>query len=86
MMLESVLSYLKQPSTYQGLATIAAACGYAAFPAHMPIIITALGIVVGLIQAGKNDDPNKALLKQKQFMAKARQMGYELTPINKDKE
>ena len=77
-MLESLISYLKQPSTYQGLSNIAAACGFAAFPAYWPLIVSGLGIVHGAIQVIKNDDPEKDLLKKKQLIAKAKQMGLKV--------
>lgn len=78
-MLENLISYLKQPSTYQGLSNIAAAAGFAAFPEYWPLIISGLGILHGAIQVVKNDDPEKDLLKKKQLMAKAKQMGLVVT-------
>jgi hypothetical protein len=78
MMLESLISYLKQPSTYQGLSTIATAVGWVAFPQYFELMIVAYGIVMGGISVVKNDSPEKELLKKKQLIAKAKQMGLTL--------
>jgi len=79
-MLESLISYLKQPSTYKGLTKVAAACGFVTFPETWPLIITGLVLLDGLVDTFKNDDPEKDLLKKKQLIAKAKQMGLDVRP------
>lgn len=79
MMLENLINYLKQPSTYQGLATIAAAVGWATFPQYWQLLSVAYPIVLGAIMVVKNDnkpDPREqAKLKLMQAKAKAIQLG-----------
>jgi len=77
-MLDGLISYLKQPSTYKGLTKIAAACGFVTFPETWPLIITGLVLLDGFVDTLRNDDPEKDLLKRKQLIAKAKQMGLEL--------
>jgi hypothetical protein len=84
-MLDKLISYLKQPSTYKGLAKIAAAAGFVGFPETWPLLLTGLVLIDGLIDTMKNDDPEKALTQRKQLIAKAEQMGLKLSEGNSDK-
>ena len=79
-MLDSLISYLKQPSTYKGIAKVVAAAGFTVAPEMWAAIVAGLVVVDGLVDTFRNDDPEKELLKRKQLIAKAKQMGLELKP------
>ncbi len=44
---------LSEPSTYRGLAILAAGSAYYVDPARLDAIVLALSIVIGAIEAGK---------------------------------
>ena len=79
-MLDTLINYLKQPSTYQGLTKVAAGLGFVTFPELFPLIITGLVLVDGLIDTFKDDDPDIMNTKRKQLAAKAEQLGMKVVP------
>jgi hypothetical protein len=60
------------------VAKVAAAAGFVVAPEMWAAILAGLVIVDGLVDTIRNDDPEKELLRKKQLIARAAQMGLEL--------
>ena len=53
--MNNLISRLKEPSTFRGLAILAGLCGYAADPAQVNAIAAAVAAVIGLIEVFRKE-------------------------------
>lgn len=54
--METIFKYLKQASTWRGIATVVAGFGFYIAPEFIDAIAVAFGSVIGLIEVIRNED------------------------------
>ena len=74
-MLNSLVKYLKQPGTWQGIAVIAGALGYTLAPGYQEAILAAAGLMLGVIQVMKDEDRERTPITKEEVIEQAKEMG-----------
>ena len=78
----TVIRYLKQPSTWQGIIGAAAVLGYNLDPEQVQAIVTLAGTAMFVLHALKDDDKASSLTKE-EWIKRGRELGLLKTKRSK---